>query len=307
MRSPPKTRRMLVVRFTANSKSRRMVVVGIATALMQSAVVAEVEPQRSSASGAETKFTAIQLWSGFDVVKSQRRIVTRVNQYRLGMAAPISADGYCLTAAHVVETEPVATLHLQGSPNSPLSFERTTRDGMVRFFRGFTTRPQAERPSALQLNGVRVIHRFKDADLAVVKVDFATPRYFRFADIPRANESFIVRANSCERNPSAWWMKSDHAHLRATFDATGRFWTGELSIPATEGDSGSPVFNRSGVLHGILIEKYVPPIWWPFANRGQPIVRYQGVSSKVLNQIMEVDRSRSDQNIARRRTNDRPF
>jgi hypothetical protein len=298
---------MPVVRFTAISTARQMVVLAIAAVSLQGAVFGEAQRTRAGAASGEHKFTAIQLWSGFDVVKSKGRIGARVNQYRLGMAAPISADGYCLTAGHVVETEPVATLHLQGSPELPLSFERTTRDGMIHFFCGKADRAQAQKPGELRLSGVRVVYRFENADLALVKVGFPTPRHFRAVDFPGPNDAFVVRANSCERNPSSWWMETDHAHQRAVRDASGRFWIGELSIPATEGDSGSPVFNRSGILHGVLIEKYVPPVWSLFANRRQTIVRYQGVSGSMLDRIIKADRIQERTNDTGDRAMRRPF
>jgi hypothetical protein len=242
------------------------------------------------AASSSRKSHAIQLWSGFDVVKSKNRLDARFNQYRLGMAVPIAADGYCLTAGHVVETEPVATLHLRRSPTLPLSFERFS-DGKLRFYTGKNDRMQSDKPAAFRLAGVRVIHRFENADLAVVQVSFPTPNYFRTVAAPNADERFAVLANPYERTPSSSLMKTDRAHRAAASDATRQFWTGELSVPGREGDSGSPVAGASGKLHGVLIEKYEPPAWWPFANRRETIVRYQGVSSAVLDRIIEVDRA----------------
>lgn len=234
---------------------------------------------------------AIQLWAGFDVVKAKGRINARFNQYRLGMAAPISADGYCLTAGHVVESEPVGTMQLRSAPWSPLDFERVDRTGLIHFFKGNADVLHRAEPSALKLTGARVVCQFKNADLAIVKLEFPTPNYFRTVAIPGSSERFVVRTNSYNRTPSSWVMTADHASQLAKPDASGQFWTGELSIPGREGDSGSPVTGFSGRLHGVLIEKYDPPKWWPFANRRQTIVRYQGVSSLVLERIMEIDRA----------------
>jgi Trypsin-like peptidase domain len=236
------------------------------------------------------KLNAIQLWSGFDVVKSRNRLNASFNQYRLGMAVPITGDGYCLTAGHVVESEPVATLHLRRSPSLPLGFERFS-DGKLRFRVGNKVRTQSDKPAAFRLTGVRVIHRFERADLAVVQVSFPTPGYLRTVAAPNADERFAVLANPYERTSSSSLMKTDRAHRAATSDAAGQFWTGELSVPGREGDSGSPVAGTTGKLHGVLIEKYEPPAWWPFANRRETIVRYRGVSSAVLDRIIEIDRA----------------
>ena len=246
------------------------------------------------------KAPAIQLWSGFDVVRAKGLINAQFNQYRLGMAAPISADGYCLTAGHVVESEPVGTMQLRSAPWSPLSFERVDHTGMIHFFKGNADVVHRAEPSALKLTGARVVCHFENADLAIVKVEFPTPNYFRTVAIPAPSERFVVRTNSYNRTPSSWVMTADQAYQPAKLDASGQFWTGELSIPGREGDSGSPVTGSSGRLHGVLIEKYDPPKWWPFANRRQTIVRYQGVSGLVLNRIMAIDRAQQRISLERR-------
>jgi hypothetical protein len=95
---------------------------------------------------------AIQLWSGFDVVRAKGLINAQFNQYRLGMAAPISADGYCLTAGHVVESEPVGTMQLRSAP-SPLNFERVDRTGLIHFFKGNADVVHRAEPGELKLTG----------------------------------------------------------------------------------------------------------------------------------------------------------
>lgn len=264
----------------------------IIAALLPIAATGETAPKGKPAVAVRRQNSeSIQIWSAFDIVKSGRGVRARLDRFCIGTATPVTADGYCLTAGHVVEAEPFATLHLRSSMEWPVTFMQVA-DGKIRYYRKGSSTVQIADRDAFRMSGVRVVYRFPKTDLAVVKVDFPTPNYFRTITPPAEGQKFAVSFNPYSHQQSSWLATTDHAHKPAKPDRTKQYWIGELSIPVREGDSGSPVVGPTGVLHGVLFEGYERRTWRPpFKIDSEPIARYLGVSNTLLSQVIERDRA----------------
>jgi S1-C subfamily serine protease len=137
-----------------------------------------------------------------------------------GSCAPISADGYFLTAAHVL-----------AHPDSYVLYATSNN-----------------RKTYIDYAPIRVVYRNDSADFAIVKAKIATPRYLRFRqDSLKAGETLFAGG----------WM---HEKAGGEFleyqpvEGAGNdsFRKVVTTLPMIKGDSGSPLIDRSGRLCGVL-------------------------------------------------------
>ena len=147
-----------------------------------------------------------------------------------GSATPISADGYFLTADHVLAESNGRNVHvLYGSKGELLSYR------------------------------ARVVWRSADADLALLHVPAATPNYYRWTQ-PNA---WLPAGNMVVHGGIATGLKSRPGRLVTSlspewiFTGTRKF---KIDIALQPGDSGGPVVDAAGDLVGInsAVEFLVP-------------------------------------------------
>ena len=137
-----------------------------------------------------------------------------------GSCAPVSADGYFLTAAHVLAHKDSYVLYATSN----------------------------QRRTYIDYAPIRVVYRNDAADFAIVKADIATPRYLRFR---------IEALKPADTLFAGGWMHERAGgefiqYLPLENEGSGDFQKVVTSLPMIKGDSGSPLIDRQGRLCGVL-------------------------------------------------------
>jgi S1-C subfamily serine protease len=147
-----------------------------------------------------------------------------------GSAAPISHDGYFLTADHVLARAP-------------------GRNVFILYGRG----------GRLATNRARIVWRSPAADLALLHIDAQTPYHYQWTPPDR----WLSAGHGVIHGGIATGLKSPAGRLRTPL-APERSFTGnrsfKIDIPLEPGDSGGPVLDAYGALVGInsAVEFIVP-------------------------------------------------
>lgn len=153
-----------------------------------------------------------------------------------GSAAPISSDGYFLTASHVVRHARGKYIHIVYSGNGVVKIQQA-----------------------------RVVWNSPESDLALLHAPISTPHYYNWSHAAASFSSgqaiyhggmrWQERVGSnAQRKGSliyGWVDKAKNAasgRLRSSITAGQRF---KMDIPLMPGDSGGPVVDSSGKLIGI--------------------------------------------------------
>lgn len=137
-----------------------------------------------------------------------------------GSCAPVTADGYFLTAAHVLSHKDSYVLYATSN----------------------------RQKTYIDYAPVREVYRNDAADFAIVKAEISTPRFLRFRQEPlREGETLFA---------GGWMHEKAGGEFLGTFPVEGvgddRFEKVVTSLPMIKGDSGSPLIDRSGRLCGVL-------------------------------------------------------
>lgn len=135
-----------------------------------------------------------------------------------GSCAPVSSDGYFLTAAHVLSNEVNYVLY-------------ATSD---------------RKKTYIDYAPARIVYRNDEADFAIIKTSLKTPRYlsFRREPIPAGTTVF-----------AGGWMheKGGGVFLEAKpVDGHPGYQRLVTTLPMIKGDSGSPMIDQQGRLCGVL-------------------------------------------------------
>ena len=147
-----------------------------------------------------------------------------------GSATPISADGYFLTADHVLAEANGRNVHVLYGRDGELASHRA-----------------------------RIVWRSADADLALLHVLAATPNYYRWT----SPKEWLPAGNMVVHGGIATGLKSRPGRLvsslspESIFTGTRKF---KIDIALQPGDSGGPVVDAEGDLVGInsAVEFLVP-------------------------------------------------
>lgn len=138
-----------------------------------------------------------------------------------GTASPISADGYFLTAEHVIKKAPAATIH-------------------VLYGRG----------SAMKVSKARIVWRDAKHDLALIHAPIATPFYYRFTP-PRV---VLPEGTPVFHGGLTTGLTPVYGSLGSTIPEQGSFTSAHrfrIDIPLQPGDSGGPILDAKGNLVGV--------------------------------------------------------
>lgn len=137
-----------------------------------------------------------------------------------GSCAPVSADGYFLTAAHVLAHKDSYVLYATSN----------------------------QRRTYIDYAPVRVVYRNDAADFAIVKADIATPRYLRFrTEALKPSDTLFAGGWMHERAGGEFIQ-----YLPVENAPPGHFQKVVTSLPMIKGDSGSPLIDQRGRLCGVL-------------------------------------------------------
>lgn len=136
-----------------------------------------------------------------------------------GSCAPVTADGYFLTAAHVLSHEESYVLY-------------ATSD---------------RRSTYIDYAPVRIVYRNEETDFAIVKASIRTPRYLRYRTEP-------LRPDETTLFAGGWMHEKGGGVFLERQDMPGQDGYSKVvtTLPMIKGDSGSPLIDQKGRLCGIL-------------------------------------------------------
>ncbi len=147
-----------------------------------------------------------------------------------GSAAPISEDGYFLTADHVLNEVPSKNIFIIYANGGKIITSRA-----------------------------RLVWRSAADDLAILHIPYKTPYYFQWSSPSR----HITSGLPIIHGGMATGIKSNHGTLRSTLRPESqltRSRTFKMDIPLEPGDSGGPVIDAYGNLIGVnsAVEFLIP-------------------------------------------------
>lgn len=143
-----------------------------------------------------------------------------------GRAAPISDDGYFLTAKHVLEGEDNIVIYAQMEEDFTLRYD---------------------------IKALRLVHSFDGIDLAICHAPIPTDRYLRMTwKTPYPGD--IIYSGTGKQLSAGKIKKITSRDRRSKKELPPGLNLLVTSFPAMKGDSGSPIINLNGDLAGILTD-----------------------------------------------------
>ncbi|MEO0415912.1 MAG: serine protease [Verrucomicrobiota bacterium] len=174
-----------------------------------------------------------------------------------GSAAPITSDGYFLTAAHVLSHDDTFVLYA------------ATRSGRTQIVSA----------------KVRTVYRNDMSDFAIVKANISTPRYLRFRYDTPAPGTVMFAGGWMHEKAGGQFLQT-----LAIQDSSGKptsFKKVVTSIPMIKGDSGSPLIDQNGKLCGVLSTMRLGVI-----VKAKPLSTAVMINTSQINSIISRDRRR---------------
>ncbi|MDF1862442.1 MAG: serine protease [Verrucomicrobiales bacterium] len=135
-----------------------------------------------------------------------------------GSCAPVSSDGYFLTAAHVISHEESFVLY--ATSNS--------------------------RKTYIDYAPLRTVYLNKEADFAIVKAELKTPRYLKYRREALTTESTLFAGGWMHEKGGGLFLESQDMPGQESFQKI------ITTLPMIKGDSGSPLIDQDGSLCGVL-------------------------------------------------------
>ena len=135
-----------------------------------------------------------------------------------GSCAPVTSDGYFLTANHVLAHE--GSYVLYATSNS--------------------------RSTYIDYAPLRVVYRNAESDFAIVKAEIKTPRYLKYRREPFTPETTLFAGG--------WMHEKGGGHFLELQEIPGQpdYKKIVTTLPMIKGDSGSPLIDQKGRLCGVL-------------------------------------------------------
>lgn len=137
-----------------------------------------------------------------------------------GSCAPVTPDGYFLTAAHVLAHEDSYVLYATSN----------------------------HRKTYIDYAPLRVVYRNDAADFAIVKASISTPRYLRHRTAPLTEGETLFAGGWMHEKAGGEFLES----LPVEGATDGGFQKIVTTLPMIKGDSGSPLIDQRGRLCGVL-------------------------------------------------------
>tara|TARA_R110000850_G_scaffold19988_11_gene59837 strand:+ start:756 stop:1556 length:801 start_codon:yes stop_codon:yes gene_type:complete len=137
-----------------------------------------------------------------------------------GSCAPVTGDGYFLTAAHVLTHDESYVLYATSNNQN----------------------------TYIDYAPVRVVYRNEAADFAIVKAEIKTPRYLEYRRDPLTKESTLFAGGWMHEKGGGTFIEYQDVKV----DSGGNFRKIITSLPMIKGDSGSPLIDQKGHLCGVL-------------------------------------------------------
>ena len=137
-----------------------------------------------------------------------------------GSCAPVTSDGYFLTAAHVLAHTDSYVLYATSS----------------------------NRKTFIDYAPIRVVFRNDAADFAIVKATIATPRYLKYRREPLKPTNTLFAGGWMHEKGGGLFLENQEI----AGEPSGHFKKVVTTLPMIKGDSGSPLIDQHGRLCGVL-------------------------------------------------------
>lgn len=137
-----------------------------------------------------------------------------------GSCAPVTSDGYFLTAAHVLAHKDSYVLYATST----------------------------NRKTFIDYAPIRVVYRNDAADFAIVKAEMATPRFLKYRRDSLKPSSTLFAGGWMHEKGGGLFLE----HQAVNEDPSGHFRKVITTLPMIKGDSGSPLIDQHGRLCGVL-------------------------------------------------------
>ncbi len=138
-----------------------------------------------------------------------------------GSCAPVTQDGYFVTAAHVLAHEDSYVLYATSN----------------------------QQKTYIDYAPIRVVYRNNAADVAIVKAKISTPRYLRFRYDDLAPGETLFAGGWMHERAGGQFLQYNTVNS----DSSGTLFRKVVTtLPMLKGDSGSPLIDRHGRLCGVL-------------------------------------------------------
>ncbi len=137
-----------------------------------------------------------------------------------GSCAPVTADGYFLTAAHVLAHHDSYVLY-------------ATSDSHKTY---------------IDFAPIRVVYRNQQADFAILKANIETPRYLDYREEKLTLESTLFAGGWMHEKGGGKFLE----YIEMPEVGDSQFTKVVTTLPMIKGDSGSPLIDKQGRLCGVL-------------------------------------------------------
>ncbi|HQZ26984.1 MAG: trypsin-like peptidase domain-containing protein [Verrucomicrobiales bacterium] len=137
-----------------------------------------------------------------------------------GSCAPVTSDGYFLTAAHVL----------------------AQRDSYVLYA------TSNNRKTYIDYAPLRVVYVNESADFAIVKAEMVTPRYLRYRRDPLTTTTTLFAGGWMHEKGGGLFLENQDIPQTSG----EKFKKVVTTLPMIKGDSGSPMIDQDGRLCGVL-------------------------------------------------------
>lgn len=135
-----------------------------------------------------------------------------------GSCAPVTSDGYFLTAAHVLAHDDSYVLYATSDRNSTF----------------------------IDYAPLRVIYRNDEADFAIVKANLRTPRYLKYRREALVEDTTLFAGGWMHEKGGGVFLEQSQIPGHTGFRKI------TTTLPMIKGDSGSPLIDQKGRLCGVL-------------------------------------------------------
>lgn len=135
-----------------------------------------------------------------------------------GSCAPVTPDGYFLTATHVIAHDDSYVLYATSN----------------------------NRSTYIDYAPIRVVYRNENSDFSIVKADLKTPRYLKYRREPLTTETTLFAGGWMHEKGGGLFLENQEIQGAPDFRKV------VTSLPMIKGDSGSPLIDQKGRLCGVL-------------------------------------------------------
>lgn len=138
-----------------------------------------------------------------------------------GSCAPVTGDGYFLTATHVLAHDDSYVLYATSNRSK----------------------------TYIEYAPIRVVYKDQKSDFAIVKAKVSTPRHLKYRRTPLTSESVLFAGGWMHEKGGGLFLENQPI---PGHEGNSNFKKVITTLPMIKGDSGSPLIDQKGRLCGVL-------------------------------------------------------